>query len=162
MAKYNKYSSGRKKKAYKALDFPDMAKRINAYLKEEGLNLSFQGYKNTILSYLRLQEHDLYTIYQLMTECNLWSNYFSEVENFIQIKYLEYETETDRLLAFFNKKFPEESLEEAIKQNQYKTRDFKVFYNQLVSQRKLFEKAYWHCYKLYGKGNHTLNYKSIN
>lgn len=159
MKKYKERSSGRKKKSHTPLSFQDMAKRINFYLKEENLNLDFRGYSKTIMRYFRLQDHDLYEAYQLMVECNLWSNYMSDVENFVQLKLLELQAETDRLSADFNKKIPDEILEQSIKASKQKTKDFAIFHKQLIAQKALFEKGFWHCYKLYGKDINTLKYK---
>ncbi|WCK57717.1 hypothetical protein PP175_27150 (plasmid) [Aneurinibacillus sp. Ricciae_BoGa-3] len=162
MKNYTEHSSGRKKKDNNLVKFPDMAKRINQYLKEEDLRLDFTGYMHTIHRYFSMQEQDLYEVYHLMTECNLWSHYLSEVENFIQQKLLSIQMEVDRLDAYFDKKTPNESLDKAIEATTAKAKDFAVFHKQLMAQRILFEKGYWHCFKVYGKGINTLTYKSLD
>jgi hypothetical protein len=160
--KYKEGSSGRKKKNDAPLKFQDMAKKINFYLKEENLNLNFKGYTETVLRYFRLQDHDLYEIYQVMTECNLWSNYMADVENFIQVKTLELQVETDRLNACLNKKVPDEQLELEIRKSKWKAKEFSIFHKQVIAQKIFFEKSFWHCYKLYGKGINTLRYKTMD
>ncbi|PLS19719.1 hypothetical protein CVD28_04720 [Bacillus sp. M6-12] len=162
MKTYKEGSSGRKKKSQSPLRFEDMAKKINFYLKEENLNLNFKGYKEVVMRYFRLQDHDLYEIFQVMTECNLWSNYMSDVENFIQAKTLDYQMEADRLNAYFDKKVPNEELELEIKKAKWKAKEFTIFQKQVIAQKVFFEKSFWHCYKLYGKGINTMTYKTMD
>jgi hypothetical protein len=162
MKKYANESSGRKKKNQSPHKFQDMAKRINFYLKEESQNLDFKGYNETVIRYFRLQEHDLYEIFQVMTECNLWSNYMLDVENFIQMKKLELDVEKDRLTALLDKKIPDENVDNALKVAKYKAKEFAIFYKQVMAQKGFFEKSFWHCYRLYGKAINTMKYKTLD
>lgn len=162
MNRYNERSSGRRKNQNSSLRFRDLAKKINFYLKPEGISLTFQGYTDTVSRYAQLQEHDLYEVYQLMTECNLWSNYLSEVENLIQLKLLEAQLELDRLKAYQKKKTKNEALEQAIKKAKTKTKEFQLFYRQLITQKTFFEKAFQHCLTTYEKGIAALHYKTIH
>jgi MarR-like DNA-binding transcriptional regulator SgrR of sgrS sRNA len=162
MNQYKERSSGRRKKQNSSFTFQELAKRINFYLRQEGIRLTFQGYTDTVSRYSQLQEHDLYEVYQLMTQCNLWSNYLSEIENLIQLKSLEAQVELDRLKAYYKKKTKNESLEQAIKKAKTKAKEFHLFYHQLIAQKTFFENAFWHCLKIYEQGTNTLHYKTLH
>lgn len=162
MKHYQKEKSGRKKQSHAPLKFQDMAKRINAYLKEEDENLDFKGYTETVVRFFRIEDYDMYEIYDVMTECNLWSNYLLDVQNYIQLKKLSLDLEVDRLNAFVEKKIPNNDLQREIQETKNKTKEFLVFYKQLVAQQKFFERSFWHCYRLYGKAVNTMTYKTID
>jgi len=156
-----KETSNRKKK-YSRVEFQEMEKLINLYLQDEGFSLNFNGYSEIRLKYFRLQDTDLYETYQLMIECNLWSNYMIDVENIVQFYWLDTIVEKERLEGLFDKKAPDEQLEKDIKFLKKKVKDFAIFHKQIIAQKVFFEKAFWHCYKVYGKATNTLLYKTFN
>lgn len=162
MKHYNRGRSGRKKQSHSPLKFQDMAKRINVYLKEENENLDFKGYSDTVIRFFRLEDHDMYEAYEVMTECNLWSNYLLDVQNFIQLKKMMLELEVDRLNAYVEKKVPNNDLQRQIQDMKNRTKEFSVFYKQIIAQQKFFERSFWHCYRLYGKAVNTMIYKTID
>lgn len=141
--------------------FRELAKIINHYLKEEGLSLSFEGYTDTVSKYLRLNDSDLSEAFELVMECNLWSNYFVEVEGIIQLKMLEYITELDRLKSMFYKKIENKELDEQIEKITKRSKQFSLFYKHVGSQKGFFEKAHRHCYQIYNSGVNVLNFRSI-
>lgn len=162
MKHYNRGRSGRKKQSHFPIKFQDMAKRINVYLKEEDENLDFKGYSDTVIRFFRLEDHDMYEVYDVMTECNLWSNYLLDVQNFIQLKKLTLDLEVDRLNAFVEKKVPNNDLQREIQEARSRAKEFSVFYKQVIAQQKFFERSFWHCYRLYGKAVNAMTYKTID
>lgn len=155
------HSESRKKKNTNPTNFQQLATIVNTYLKEEGIQLNFSGYSKTLQRYFRVQDYDLVEIYHIMNDCNLWTNYLSEVANLIQYKFLEYKVETDRLCAFVQKKAIDYDLEQTIKANKDKTKAFEIFYQQLIAQKTFFEKAFWHCYQLYQQGIQSIQFRQI-
>lgn len=141
--------------------FQTMARRINVYLDKEGSPLSFEGYTETVRNYFRLQDIDLYETFMLITECNLWSNYMSEVENIIQFHKDRVELETNQLEAKISKKSPENELDVLHAQKKKELQDFKLFYKQVQVQKKFFIQAHLHCKRLYAKNFHALLYKDL-
>lgn len=147
---------------YTILNFQNVAKKINTYLKEDNIFLSFEGYKETISEYLSLQENDIETAYKLMIESNLWNNYLCEVEGMVQVKMLNSQLEVDILKADKISRVKNEELEAKIKTANNKHYSLKLFYKQVKGQRKFFIKAYYHCLGVYNSSKNTLTYKSLD
>lgn len=141
------------------LKFIEMAKRINIYLKEEGLYLTFEGYTETINEYLSMIETDLESLSNLSYDLNLWSNYFGELEGFIEIRMLKFENKYLYLEGFFDKRLPNLEIENQIKDTKKIYSHFKLFLKHVINQRKMFEKAHKHCLKEYDKSLNNLLYK---
>lgn len=160
---YNKFKNRRKPPVKKSelLKFQPLAKRINHYLKDDNIDLSFLGYTDTLNRYFRLSDNDIIEAFELMTETNLWSQYFSDLEGIIQIKFSEIEIKRDMLKAMQDKKNPDEKLDKKIKELSQKHRYFKIFIKQINTQKKFFDKAFYHCLKVYNSGMNSLNYKSF-
>lgn len=57
------------------------------------ITLDFTGYYDTIERYKLLDEADKDANYQLSLELNSWSEYLSDIANYIQNRYLDAETE---------------------------------------------------------------------
>lgn len=159
MAKYSDRTI--KNDTYTILSFQNVAKKVNSYLKEDNLSLTFEGYKETIKDYLSLQDTDIDTAYNLIVDCTLWSNYLSEVKSIIQVKMLQAQLNLDILKAQEEKKVEDEDLKEKIKQANSKCITFKLFYKQLKAQQKFLTKAYYHCMKVYYSSSSKLTYKMI-
>ena len=142
--------------------FQDLAKAINHYLNEDKVVLTFQGYRETLLKYFRLADNNLLDSFELMTECNLWSNYVIDVEGIVQAKYLSLILEIDSLKALIDKQRLNEDLEKQIAVLIKKSKDFNLFLKLLNGQKRFFERAFYHCVKVYSRGINTLRYKNLD
>ncbi|MDF2879471.1 MAG: hypothetical protein K0R54_28 [Clostridiaceae bacterium] len=142
--------------------FQDMAKLINHYLKDENITLTFQGYNDTISSYFKINDNDLYEAFNLAVECNLWNNYFADIEGIIQVYTFDIELSLDKIKAQYDKNTNNDILDNEIKLLTKKLKDFKIFLKQVGAQKNFFDKAHFHCNKLYLKGNNTLAYKKLD
>ncbi|MBP1308732.1 DNA-binding NtrC family response regulator [Paenibacillus sp. 1182] len=131
------------------MSFEHLAKVIHSYLLEQGWELNFRGFREVLRRYFRLQDHDIVEIHELMIECNLWFNYFSEVQSFIDLKKEEWSLEADWLIAQEKMAEPSEALEDRIQNAKLRAKQFGIFSNQLESQKKFFSKASGHCQSLY-------------
>lgn len=150
-----------KSDAYTILNFQDVAKKVNTYLKEDNISLTFQGYRETIRDYLSLQDNDIDTAYNLIIDCNLWGNYLNEIEGIIQAKMLNSQLYIDILKADQIKKVENPELNEKIKKENSKYLAFKLFYKQLKAQQRFLLKAYYHCMRVYNSSSNKLTYKIV-
>ena len=142
--------------------FQDLAKLINHYLKDEGITLTFKGYNETLRDYFRMDDNNTPVAFELMTHCNLWANYFGDIEGVIQSKALELQLNIDQLKAQEDKKNPEEERLTTITELTKKHKDLVLFLKYLKNQRKFFDKAHLHCYRVYAQIVNTLRFKSLN
>lgn len=153
--------SGVEKKAIQSnrLKFTEMAKVINLYIKEEGFSLTFLGYTDTIVEYLEMSNTDFERLGELALELNLWSDYFGQLQGFIEMRMLKQENKMLYLEAFYNKKTPNEDLEKQIKEAKKRFAHFKLFLKHIETQRKMFEQAHKHCLRAYTEALGNLLYK---
>lgn len=142
---------GRRKK-YESFSFEDLAKIIHGYLKEEGLSLNLSGYREVLKRYFHMHDNNLSEIYSLMIDCNLWSNYFAELESFLSLKKEEWMLKIDWLYAHENMAKPSEALENRIQDAKQHVRHYDMFIKHCHAQMNFFKKASEHCYNLYFKG----------
>lgn len=141
------------------LKFIEMAKVINVYLKEEKLSLNFLGYTETIKEYLSMSNIDFDKLGSLTLELNLWSDYFGQLQGLIELKMLKYENKTLYFQSFYDKKVPNEKLENQIRDIKKRFAHFKLFLKHIETQRKMFEQAHKHCLKGYTEALSNLLYK---
>lgn len=137
------------------LKFKDMVNKINKYLAIEKIYINLQGYDDIITKYFRLGDNDINEAYELMTECNVWNNYFSEIEGIIQYYTLASQLSFDIFNATYNKMLCDNELDRKYMLLDKRYKDFKLFSKQVAAQKKFFEKAFWHCYKIYAKSVKT-------
>lgn len=82
--------------------FEDVAKLANYYLKKNGINLNFLGYKDFLKKYFSVSESDVESIHELIKESMMWSNYLSELNNLINVYYsnesINHENNLNKLL----------------------------------------------------------------
>lgn len=142
----------RRKKKYEVYSFEDLAHVIHQYLMEDGLALNLSGFRDILQRYFRLQDNHLADVHEVMIDCNLWYNYFSEIEAFIQLKKEEWTLEADWLFAHEVFAEPSESLENKIQSAKERALHYGLFQKHVESQRKFFWKASDHCQKLYKRG----------
>lgn len=139
----------KRKKKHEAMNFEQLSKFIHKYLQEEGWALNFRGFRDVLQRYFRLQDHDIVEIHELMIDCNLWHNYFAEIQSFIDLKMEEYSLEADWYFAHEVKAEPSEQLENQIQRAKERMKHFSMFSKHVESQKKFFWKASEHCYYLY-------------
>lgn len=150
------------KKNNNHMKFQDMAKKINTYLVIEKISLNFDGYNETVARYFRLDDSDISEAYSLMTECNLWNNYFADIEGIVKYYTLSSQISLDKFNATYNKKLENEVLDRRFDILSKRYKDFKVFSKQIMAQKVFFENAFWHCYKIYAKSVKTyMNYNNL-
>lgn len=147
----------------KRLKFTEMAKVINSYIKEEeGFSLTFLGYTDTIIEYLKVTNENFEGLGSLALELNLWSDYFGQLKGFIEIRVLKFENKLLYLEGFYDKKIVNEELEKQIKDVKKKFAHFKLFLKHVETQCKMFEKAHKYCLKAYTEALGNLIYKYDN
>lgn len=140
--------------------FELLAKRINKHFKDDNIPLNFTGYKDTVSRYFAMQDNHLAGVFELIAECNLWSQYFSDLEGIIQNKQLDIELNLDVLKATLNK--DDEQMKFKINELSLKLKDFKAFLSQIYIQKSFFSNAFYHCIKTYTKGINALSYKILD
>ena len=124
------------------------------YLEEDGIYLNFNGYKETIDEYTTLKENEIEKAWRLTKELNAWSEYFSEVANLIQLKYLDAETdkiEVQSLKSIENSgtsvsagdRYADTTTE--VIYSRKKRNALKSLYEELISKIKFLERGYYHC-----------------
>lgn len=132
----------KKQLKYQLLNFKSMCKKILKYLEEEDLAFSMLGYTNVMNDYLKFVDNYVDDIAYLIRNLNLWLNLLSDMEGFIEFKFLESELELDIAIAKNYK--PETEYYEKLRKRKV---HFKEFLRQVKVQRKIFLNANWHCSK---------------
>lgn len=124
------------------------------HLREDNIRLNFDGYEETIEDYKSLKEQDLSKAWELTKELNAWSEYFSDIANLIQKKYLDSETEKLEQQSLKSIEHSEKVVSAGDRHantsrdviNARKKRNIlKSLYDELVSKTKFLERAYYHC-----------------
>lgn len=134
--------------------FDKLAEYASNYLKEDGINLNFDGYVKTILEYNNLRENDFSKAWELTKKINTWTEYFSGVANLIQKLYLD--SETTKIEAQAIASYCADSIKVAngdrlankdtnVVNARKKRNTLKSFYDELESKIKFMERAYYHC-----------------
>lgn len=146
----------RRKKKYEALSFEELAYIIHGYMSEEGWGLKLGGFRDVLQRYFRLQDNDLSNIHEVMIDCNLWYNYFAEIQAIMELKKEEWTLEADWLYAHEKKAEPSEALENRIQHAKLRAKHYGMFAKHIEAQKKFFWKASEHCQMLYKKGVESL------
>lgn len=141
------------------LRFIEMAKQINNYLKEENLSLTFGGYTETLRDYLNITNCDLDGLENLSYDLNLWSNYFADLEGFIELRTLKCENKLLYLQGFKEKNVINAKLDKEITKTKEQYKHFKLFQKHIITQKKMFIGAYRHCIREYGEALENILYK---
>lgn len=139
----NKTSSSSLKR--KKDEFIEVAKQVNTFFNEEGVNLRFDGYIKTLNQYLSCNEFDLDTLNTLVCDLNLWADYFGELEGVVENLKLRYENKYLYLKAF--PYIPK--IEQELNVVKYKIDRTKLFLKHVKIQRNLFNRLHYHCFKMY-------------
>lgn len=126
-------------------EFIDVAQQVNPFFNEEGVDLNFKGYIQTLNEYVRCNESDLETLDALTCDLILWSEYFGELEGVVENLKLKYENKDLYLKAFAN--IPK--IEKELALNKYKIDRTKLFLKHVKIQKNLFNRLHYHCFKMY-------------
>ena len=134
--------------------FEKICELAKEYLEEDTIILNFDGYEQTVEEYKSLSEEDISTAWKLTKELNAWSEYFSDISNLIQKKYLDSETEKMEIQAIKSIEHNEKSVsagdrhantDPIVIQKRKKRNILKSLYDELTSKIKFLERAYYHC-----------------
>ena len=123
------------------------------YLKEDGIYLNFKGYREVKEKYSSLEENDVKKAWTLVKELNAWSEYFSEIANLIQKKYLDSETRKIEVQSLKSMKHSEKvnagdrysNTDKDVIYSRKKRNALKSLYDELNSKIKFLERAHYHC-----------------
>lgn len=141
----------KRKKKYEYYSFDSLAFIIHGYLQEDGLGLYLKGYKETMRDFFHLQDHDIDKIHELMIDCNLWFNYFCEIEALIQYKKEEWQLRMDWHRAHEVQAEPSEELESHIQHAKLRVTHYGMFMKQIHTQQRFFGRASFKCQDAYRK-----------
>lgn len=128
------------------------------YLPE--INLSFDGYQDTINKYKAIREDDKTGNYKLSLELNSWSEYFSDVANYIQNQYLDAETEKLQVQSLKSIESSSTSVSAGDRQanassevilSRKKRNALKALYDALIAKQSFTDKAFYQCKNNYSK-----------
>ncbi|MFF2531543.1 hypothetical protein ACFVS2_21785 [Brevibacillus sp. NPDC058079] len=142
----------KRKKKYEDLSFEALAKVVHGYLLEEGWGLDLRGFREALKRYFRVHDNDIAETHELMIECNLWYNYFGEIQAVLDFKKEEWTLEADWLYAHEKIAEPSEQLENRIQHAKLRAKHYGMFSKHVESQKRFFWKASEHCQSLYKRG----------
>lgn len=134
--------------------FEKLIEISSKYLKEDGISLSFEGYKETLEDYTTLEESNVEKAWLLTKELNSWAEYFSSVANLVQKLYLDSETdkiktqaiasiEADSSKVANGERLANKSSE--VIEARKKRNTLKSLHIELESKIKFLERAHYHC-----------------
>ncbi|MDF2879472.1 MAG: hypothetical protein K0R54_29 [Clostridiaceae bacterium] len=134
--------------------FEKLVRLSSEYLREDGINLSFAGYTETLVDYANLEETDITKAWNLIKDLNAWSEYFSSISNLIQKVYLD--SETDKIEVQAIASIEADSVKVAngerlsnkdskVIRARKKRNTLKAFYDELEAKIRFLERAYYHC-----------------
>lgn len=138
--------------------FDVLCEEAQKYLTD--INLSFDGYDNTIDKYKAIKESDKEGNYLLSIELNSWSEYFSEIANYIQNRYLDAETEKLQMQSIKSIEHNGSSVSAGDRHantapeviaSRKKRNALKALYDALVAKQQFTEKAFYQCKNNYSK-----------
>lgn len=120
----------------------------------DDIELNFEGYETTVQKYKIVSDTDKEINYELSKEFNAWSEYFSEVANYIQNKYLDAETEKLQMQSIKSIEHNEKNVSAGDRKsntdieviNSRKKRNaLKSLYDVLIAKQEFTEKAFYQC-----------------
>lgn len=138
--------------------FEMLARWASEYLKKDGIQLNFKGYKETLLEYANVNEDQLEQLWKLAKELNTWAEYFSSIANLIQKMYLDAETEKNEVKSSASVRADEKKVangdrlsnkDEAVVSARKKRNTLKSFFEELEAKVKFLERAHYHCKATY-------------
>ena len=134
-------------------NFTDLAVQLNPLLASEGVELNFNGYVDTWQRYLRCNETLLDEMYELMKETLAWSEYFSEVQSWMEWRYLTEVNKEEYFGSYYHRIDVNHSQFKAVQQQYDEAvqlrRLLKLFLSFLETQRKAFERAHFQLRDMY-------------
>jgi hypothetical protein len=151
--------------------FEKLVRMAHEYLKQDGIQLNFSGYTETLIEYANLQEHDVEKAWRLTKELNAWSEYFASIANLIQKVYLDAETNKMEIQAISsieadpNKVANGDRLsnkDPRVIEARKKRNVLKALYDELEAKIKFLERAYYHCKSTCEWANKTITNANTN
>lgn len=142
----------------KSTYFELLCKEASKYLPE--ITLSFDGYEDTVEKYKRIKDDDKDGNYALSIEFNSWSEYFSEIANFIQNRYLDAETEKLQMQSIKSLEYNGTSVSAGDRHAntateviiaRKKRNALKALYDALIAKQQFAEKAFYQCKNNYSR-----------
>lgn len=124
------------------------------------VTLSFEGYDETVRKYQMVKEDDRELNYQLSLEFNSWSEYFSDISNYIQNRYLDAETEKLQTQSIKSIEHNGTSVSAGDRHantapeviySRKKRNALKALYDALVAKQQFAEKAFYQCKNNYSR-----------
>ena len=134
--------------------FEKLIMLCSEHLKEDGIVLNFSGYKETIEEYSNLEEADIETAWKLTKELNAWSEYFSEIANLIQVKYLDSETDKIEMQSLKSIEHSDKTVSagdryanttKEVIYTRKKRNALKSLHEELNAKIRFLERGYYHC-----------------
>lgn len=153
-------SKGNKHTTY----FDILCEEAQKYLSD--ITLSFDGYQDTVDRYRKVKESDKNENYRLSVELNSWSEYFSEIANYIQNRYLDAETEKLQTQSIKSIEYNGTSVSAGdrhantspeVISSRKKRNVLKALYDALVAKQEFAEKAFYQCKTNYSKPDTQTN-----
>ena len=138
--------------------FDMICEEAKKYLPE--ISLKFDGYQDTVDRYKMVMEDDKPENYQLSVELNAWSEYFSDLSNYIQNKYLDAETEKIQIQSIKSIENSSTSVSAGdrhanttseVISSRKKRNALKALYDALVAKQEFTEKAFYQCKNNYSR-----------
>ncbi|WPS85451.1 hypothetical protein SMD22_02130 (plasmid) [Brevibacillus halotolerans] len=138
--------------------FQLLARWSSNYLKNDGIQLNFKGYEETLLEYANLNENEINKAWKLAKELNTWAEYFSSIANLIQKLYLDAETEKNEVKSLASYQADDKKVangdrlsnkDEKVVTVRKKRNTLKAFHEELEAKVKFLERAHYHCKATY-------------
>lgn len=144
--------------------FKTMVTEAQGYVSQP---LNFKGYNLLLKEYNDLQENDIESAWKLAKKFNSWTEYLSDLLNFIEKLYLEAEAEK---VAIYSQKSLEyspnkvsagerqASMDKQVLEVRKKRNVLLAFRKMLEAKIKFFERAHYHCKSTYEQGKSIIGY----
>lgn len=138
--------------------FEKLVRLANEYVSQDGIQLNFAGYTDTLIEYANLTEKDKEKAWNLAKDLNAWAEYFSSIANLIQKLYLDSETDKISTQALASFEADEKKVangdrlsnkDERVIQVRKKRNTLKAFHQELEAKVKFLERAHYHCKATY-------------
>lgn len=138
--------------------FQLLVRMASEYLKEDGIQLNFQGYTETLIEYASLKENEAEKAWNLAQELNAWAEYMSSIANLVQKLYLDAETEKNEIKSIASVEADKNKVangdrlsnqDPKVVMARKKRNTLKAFYEELESKVKFLERAHYHCKATY-------------
>lgn len=131
--------------------FDALCKQASKYLE---IPINFDGYKEVIEKYENTSLSDRNANWELAKELNAWSEYCSDIANYIQNIYLDAETTkiqvySEKSIGFSDKNVSagdrRANTDKLVIEARNKRNALKALYDSLISKKDFLDKAFYQC-----------------